>query len=77
MRYNRTGDEIFREKTTLEPGEQADYNISFEGAGNYTVTATTGDASDEYVWYLESSPPYHELIATADGREIRFIRSAA
>ena len=77
MRYNRTGDEVFREETTLEPDEQADYNISFEGAGNYTVTATTGDASDEYVWHVESSPPSHELIATADGREIRFVRSAA
>ena len=77
MRYNRTGDEVFREEMTLEPDERADHNISFEGAGNYTVTATTGDVSDEYVWHVEYSPPSHELVVTVDGREITFVRSTA
>ena len=77
MRYNRTGDEVFKEEMTLEPDERADHNISFEGAGNYTVTATTGDVSDEYVWHVEYSPPSHELIVTVDGREITFVRSTA
>ena len=77
MRYNWTGDEVFREEMTLEPDERADQNISFEGAGNYTVTATMGDVSEDFVWRVKSSPPSHELIVTIDGREIRFVRSAA
>lgn len=75
--YDGTGERIFSEEVTLDPGERADYDLSFMDAGNYTVEATANGSTDEYVWELGRVPPSHELIVTAEDDEVTFVRSAA
>lgn len=75
--HNETGERIFSEEVTIDPDEHADYDLSFAEAGTYTVESTVDGTTNEYAWELDHVPPSHELVVTADGEEVSFLRSAA